>query len=106
MRNFLASGHGHGGPLLSSSPRTVLCLFLLFVDHVDNTGGRRRGEQTKAKDDGEASDRNEQKPGKIRRVLGCDVAMMRARQHNQPWEAGVGGPAGAGLSLAARGRRD
>ena len=42
----------------------------------------------------------------MRRVLGCDVATMRARQHNQPWEAGAGGPAGAGLALAARGRRD
>ena len=23
----------------------------------------------------------------MRRVLGCDVATMRARQHSQPWEA-------------------
>ena len=29
----------------------------------------------------------------MHRVLGCDVATMRARQHNQPWEAGAGGPA-------------
>ena len=43
MRNFLASGHGHGGPLLSSSPRTVLCRFLLFVDHFDNARGWRHG---------------------------------------------------------------
>ena len=57
-------------------------------------------------DDGEASGRNEHEPGKIHRVFGCDVAMMRARQHSQPWEAGAGGPAGAGLALAARGRRD
>ena len=42
----------------------------------------------------------------MHRVLGCDVAMMRARQHSQPWEVGAGGPAGAGLALAARGRRD
>ena len=48
-------------------------------------------ERTKAEDDGEASDGNEQEPGKMRRVLGCDVAMMRARQHSQPWEAGPGG---------------
>ena len=40
-------------------------LFLLVVDHVDNTGGQRRGERNKAKDDGEASDGNEQEPGKI-----------------------------------------
>ena len=37
----------------------------MVVDHVDNTGGRCRGERTKAEDDGEASDRNEQEPGKI-----------------------------------------
>ena len=39
-------------------------------------------------------------------VLGCDVAMMHARQHIQPWEAGACGPAGTGLALAAAGRRD
>ena len=94
------------GSLLSSSPCTVISLFLSVVDHVDNTGGRRRGEQTKAEDDGEALDDNEQEPGKMRKVLGCDVAMMHARQHNQPWEAGAGGPTGAGLALAAGGRRD
>ena len=44
---------------------TYFCRFLLFVDHVDNARGRRRGERTKAKDDGEASDGNEQEPGKI-----------------------------------------
>ena len=37
-------------------------------------------------DDGEASNENEQEPGKILGVLGFDVAMMRARQHSQPWE--------------------
>ena len=47
------------------------------------------------KDDGEASDGNEQEPGKMCRVLGCDLATMRARQHSQPCEAGAGGPAGA-----------
>ena len=35
------------------------------VDHVDNTGGRRHGERTKAEDDGEASEGNEQEPGQI-----------------------------------------
>ena len=84
----------------------MISLFLSVADHVDNTGGRCRGEQTKAEDDGEASDGNEQEPGKMRRVLGCDVATMCARQHSQPWEAGAGGPAGAGLALAAGGRRD
>ena len=81
-------------------------MFLSVVDHVDNTGGRRRGERTKAKDDGEASDGNKQEPGKMRRVLGCNMDTMHVRQHSQPWEAGAGGPAGAGLALAAGGRRD
>ena len=94
------------GSLLSSSPCTVISLFLSVVDHVDNTGGRRRGERTKAEDDGEASDGNEQESGKMRRVLGCHVATMRARQHSQLWEVTAGGPAGAGLALAAGGRRD
>ena len=44
---------------------SVISLFLSVVDHVNNTGGRRRGERTKAEDDGEASDGNEQEPGKI-----------------------------------------
>ena len=62
---MLAYCHDAGGSLLSSSPCTVISLFLSVVDHVDNTGGRRRGERTKAEDDGEASDGNEQEPGKI-----------------------------------------
>ena len=43
----------------------VISLLLSVLDHVDNTRGRRRGERTKAEDDGEASDGNEQEPGKI-----------------------------------------
>ena len=103
---MLAYCHDPSGSLLSSSPCTIISLFLSVVDHVDNTTGRRCGERTKAEDDGEASDGNEQEPRKMRRVLGCDGAMMRARQHSQLWEVGAGGPAGAGLALAARGRRD
>ena len=98
--------YGPAGSLLSSSPCTVISLFLSVVDHVDNTGGRRRGKRTKAEDDVEASDGNEQEPGKMHRVLGCDVATMHARQHNKPWEAGAGSPAGVGLALVAGGRRD
>ena len=103
---MLAYCHDPGGSLLSSSPCTIICLFLSVVDHVDNTGGRRRGERTKVEDDSEGSDGNVQEPRKMRRVLGCDVDMVHARQHIQPWEAGVGSPAGAGLALAAGGRRD
>ena len=44
---------------------SVISLFLSVVDHVDNTVGRRRGEQSKADDDGDASHGNEQEPGKI-----------------------------------------
>ena len=44
---------------------SVISLFLSVVDHVDNTRGRRRGERTKAEDDGEASDGNEQEPGQV-----------------------------------------
>ena len=62
---MLAYCHDPGGSLLSSSPCTVISLFLLVVDHVDNTGGRRRGERTKVEDNGEASDGNEQESGKI-----------------------------------------
>ena len=33
-------------------------------------------------------------------------AAMRVLRRSQPWEAEAGGPAGAGLVLAARGRHD
>ena len=38
--------------------------------------------------------------------LGDGGAAMRALRRNQPWEAETGGPAGAGLVLAAGGRQD
>ena len=38
--------------------------------------------------------------------LGDGGAAMRALRHSQPWEAEAGGPAGAGLVLAAGGRQD
>src|SRR3990170_5012128 len=101
--HLLAYFHDPGGSLLSSSPCTVISLFLSVVDHVDNTGGRCRDERTKAEDNGEASAGNEQEPGKMCRFLGCDVVVMSARQHSQPWETGAGGPARTGLALAAGG---
>ena len=103
---MLAYCHDLGRPLLSSSPCIIISLFFSVVDHVDNTEGRHRGERTKADDDDEASEGNEQELGKMHRVLGCYVAAMRARQHSQPWEAGAGGPTGAGLASAAGGRRE
>ena len=38
--------------------------------------------------------------------LGDGGAAMRALRRNQPWEVEAGGPAGAGLVLAAGGRQD
>ena len=38
--------------------------------------------------------------------LGDGGAVMRALRRSHPWEAEAGGPAGAGLVLAARGRQD
>ena len=38
--------------------------------------------------------------------LGDGGAVMRALRCSQPWEAEAGGPAGAGLVLAAGGRQD
>ena len=52
-----------------------------------------------ADDDGEASDVGVND-------LGDGGAAMRALRRNQPWEAEAGGPAGAGLVLAAGGRQD
>ena len=38
--------------------------------------------------------------------LGDGGAAMHALRRSQPWEAEAGGPAGAGLVLAARGRQE
>ena len=38
--------------------------------------------------------------------LGDGGAMMHALRRSQPWEAEAGGPASAGLVLAAGGRQD
>ena len=38
--------------------------------------------------------------------LGDGGAVMRVLRRSQPWEAEAGGPAGAGLVLAAGGRQD
>ena len=53
----------------------------------------------RTKDDGEASDVGVYD-------LGDGGAAMRALRRSQPWEAEAGGPAGAGLVLAAGGRQD
>ena len=38
--------------------------------------------------------------------LGDGGVAMRVLRRSQPWEAGAGGPTGAGVAVAARGRRD
>ena len=53
----------------------------------------------RAEDDSEASDIGVND-------LGDGGAAMRALRRSQPWEAEAGGPAGAGLVLAAGGRQD
>ena len=57
-KHLLAYYHDTGGSLFSSSPCTVISLFLSIVDGVDNARGwcTAHGERTKAEDDGEASD--------------------------------------------------
>ena len=73
---------------------TYFCRFLLFVDHVDNARGWRHGSAPKRAEDVGVND------------LGDGGAAMRALRRSQPWEAEAGGPAGAGLVLAAGGRQD
>ena len=53
----------------------------------------------RAEDDGDASEVGIDD-------LGDGGAAMRALRRSQPWEAEAGGPAGAGLVLAAGGRQD
>ena len=62
-------------------------------------GGAAASAPKRAEDDGEASDIGVND-------LGDDGAAMRALRRSQPWEAEAGGPAGAGLVLAAGGRQD
>jgi len=71
---------------------TYFCRFLLFVDHVDNARGAAAVSAQKRTEDVGVND------------LGDGGAAMRALRHSQPWEAEAGGPAGAGLVLAAGGR--
>ena len=52
-RHLLAYCHDAGGSLMSSSPHTVISLFLPVVDDVDNTRGwcTMHDERSKAEDD-------------------------------------------------------
>ena len=62
-------------------------------------GGAAASAPKRAEDDGEASDVDVNN-------LGDSGAAMRALRRSQPWEEEAGGPAGAGLVLAAGGRQD
>ena len=62
-------------------------------------GGSAASSPKHAEDDSEASDVSIND-------LGDGGAAMRALKRSQPWEAEAGGPAGAGLVLAAGGRQD
>ena len=62
-------------------------------------GGAAASAPKRAEDDGETSDVGVND-------LGDGGAAMRALRRNQPWEVEAGGPAGAGLVLAAGGRQD
>ena len=73
---------------------TYFCRFLLFVDHVYNARGGVAASTPMCVEDVGVND------------LGDGGAVMRALRRSQPWEAEAGGPAGAGLVLAAGGRQD
>ena len=62
-------------------------------------GGAAASAPKRIEDEGEATDVGVN-------VLGEGGAAMRALRCSQPWEAEAGGPAGAGLVLAAGGRQD
>ena len=62
-------------------------------------GGAAASVAKRAEDDGEVSDVGIND-------LGDGGEAMRALRRTQPWEAEAGGPAGAGLVLAAGGRQD
>ena len=62
-------------------------------------GGAAASTPKHAEDDGEASDA-------AINDLGDGGVVMHVLRCSQPWEAEAGGPAGAGLVLAAGGRQD
>ena len=84
---------------MSYSPRTSVDSCCLLTMLTTREGDAAASAPKRAEDDGE--------------TLGVDVndfgdggAAMRALRRSQPWEAEAGGPAGAGLVLAAGGRQD
>ena len=78
---------------MSSSPRTSADSYCLLTMLTMREGGAAVSAPKRAKDVGVKD-------------LGNGGAAMRALRRSQPWEAEAGGPAGAGLVLAAGGRQD
>ena len=99
MRNFLAYDHGHGGTLLSSSPRTSTDSCCLLTILTTREGGATASAPKRAEDDGEALEVGIND-------LGDGGAVMHALRRSQAWEAEAGDPTSAGLVLTARGRQD
>ena len=84
---------------MSSSPRTSADSYCLLTMLTMREGGAAASAPKRAEDDGEASDVSVND-------LGDGGTAMCALRRSQPWEAEAGGPAGAGLVLAAGGRQD
>ena len=84
---------------MSSSPRTSADSCCLLTMLTTREGSAAASAPKHAEDDGEALDVGVND-------LGDGGAAMRALRRSQPWEAEAGGPASAGLVLAAGGRQD
>ena len=83
-------------PLHVQSSADSSCLLTMLTTRE---GGAAASAPKRAEDDDEASDVGVND-------LGDGGAVMHALRRSQPWEAEAGGPAGAGLVLAAGGRQD
>ena len=83
-------------PLHVQSSVDSSCLLTMFTMRE---GGSAANAPKRAEDDDETSNVGVND-------LGHGGAAMRALRCSQPWEAEVGGPAGAGFFLAAGGRQD
>ena len=83
-------------PLHVQSSANSSCLLTMLTTRE---GGAAASTAKRAEDNGEASEVGVND-------LGDGGAAMHALRRSQPWEAESGGPAGAGLVLAAGGRHD
>ena len=84
---------------MSSSPRTSVDSCCLSTMLTTQEGGAATSAPKRAEDEGDTLDVGVND-------LGDGKAVMCALRRNQPWEVEAGGPAGAGLVLAAGGRQD